>query len=120
MQNEQRPGLHNPPETMCGIAGILKFEGDAKRPEFAKAIRGMTGLMQRRGPDDEGYFSSEDGRLDLGFRRLSILDLTEADLRPFRVGRDSLAPIAEIPLPVQPPRDEPPPPKKPGGPGGSR
>ena len=27
-----------------------------------------------------------------------VLDLTEADLRPFRVGRDSLAPITELPL----------------------
>jgi general secretion pathway protein D len=48
---------------------------------------------------------------------IRVLDLTEADLRPFRVGRDSLAPIAEIPLPVEPPKEEQPP-KKPGGPGG--
>jgi general secretion pathway protein D len=34
-----------------------------------------------------------------------VLDLTEADLRPFRVGRDSLAPIAELPLlPVEAPK----------------
>jgi len=37
---------------------------------------------------------------------IRVLDLTEADLRPFRVGRDSLAPIAELPpLPVaEPPK----------------
>ena len=37
---------------------------------------------------------------------IRVLDLTEADLRPFRVGRDSLAPIAEIPLPlpIEPPK----------------
>jgi len=58
---------------------------------------------------------------------IRVLDLTEADLRPFRVGRDSLAPITELPLlPIEPPKeppkaDEPVPPKKPGGgPGGSR
>jgi general secretion pathway protein D len=39
---------------------------------------------------------------------IRILDLTEADLRPFRVGRDSLAPLAEVPLPIEPPRPEPP------------
>src|SRR5205814_1143828 len=50
---------------------------------------------------------------------IRVLDLTEADLRPFRVGRDSLAPLAEIPLPVEPPKEEPPPVKKPGGPGGT-
>jgi general secretion pathway protein D len=58
---------------------------------------------------------------------IRVLDLTEADLRPFRVGRDSLAPIAELPLlPLEPPKPaEPPKPdelaapavsiKKPGG-----
>ena len=36
---------------------------------------------------------------------IRVLDLTEADLRPFRVGRDSLAPIAELPLPpAEPPK----------------
>jgi general secretion pathway protein D len=54
---------------------------------------------------------------------IRVLDLTEADLRPFRVGRDSLAPIAEMPLPVEPPKPpEPPkaeePVKKPAGRGG--
>jgi general secretion pathway protein D len=57
---------------------------------------------------------------------IRVLDLTEADLRAFRVGRDSLAPIAELPQPVEPPREPPKPedrpqpgqpPKKPGGQG---
>ena len=44
---------------------------------------------------------------------LQRLDLTEADLRPFRVGRDSLAPITELPvLPLEAPRP-PEPPKEP-------
>jgi hypothetical protein len=55
---------------------------------------------------------------------IRVLDLTEADLRPFRVGRDSLAPILELPLPiVEPPKppelpkveENPLAPKKPGG-----
>jgi general secretion pathway protein D len=58
---------------------------------------------------------------------IRILDLTEADLRPFRVGRDSIGGLAELPLPVEPPRPPEPPkvdepaavnpllPKKPGG-----
>jgi general secretion pathway protein D len=65
---------------------------------------------------------------------IRVLDLSEADLRPFRVGRDSLAPITELPvLPLEAPRPQEPPkpedpnapanplaPKKPGGPGGVR
>jgi general secretion pathway protein D len=51
---------------------------------------------------------------------IRVLDLTEVDLRPFRVGRDSLAPITELPAleppkPPEPPKDEAVPPKKPGG-----
>ena len=45
-----------------------------------------------------------------------VMAVTEADLRPFRVGRDSLAPLAELPLPIEIPRPEDAPPKKPGGP----
>ena len=53
---------------------------------------------------------------------IRVLDLSEADLRPFRVGRDSLAPITELP-PLEPPRPQEPPKeeaaavpvKKPGG-----
>ena len=37
---------------------------------------------------------------------IRVLDLTEADLRPFRVGRDSVAPLTELPLPVELPRQE--------------
>ena len=32
---------------------------------------------------------------------IRVLDLTEEDLRPFRVGRDSLAPLVEFPLPIE-------------------
>jgi asparagine synthase (glutamine-hydrolysing) len=42
----------------------------------------MTQLMHRRGPDDKGFFTSGDGRLALGFRRLAILDLTDAGHQP--------------------------------------
>src|SRR4029453_18109671 len=42
---------------------------------------------------------------------IRVLNLTEADLRPFRVGRDSLGPLAELPLPLEAPR--PPEPPKP-------
>ena len=40
---------------------------------------------------------------------IRVLDLTEADLRPFRVGRDSITPLSELPLPVELPRPPEPP-----------
>jgi general secretion pathway protein D len=38
---------------------------------------------------------------------IRVLDLTESDLRSFRVGRDAVAPLTELPLPVDVPRPEP-------------
>ena len=40
---------------------------------------------------------------------IRVLDLTETDLRPFRVGRDSIAPLSELPLPIELPRPPEPP-----------
>jgi len=37
---------------------------------------------------------------------IRVLDLTETDLRSFRVGRDAVAPLTELPLPVELPRPE--------------
>jgi general secretion pathway protein D len=59
---------------------------------------------------------------------IRLLDLTEADLRPFRVGRDSLAPLSDLglpaliepPKPLEPPKEETPLIKKPDGRGGHR
>src|SRR5215472_8814691 len=57
---------------MCGITGQFNFiRGEPIEPE---TIRRMTATMVHRGPDDEGYFV--EGPLGLGFRRLSIIDLT--------------------------------------------
>src|SRR5204862_1747980 len=44
---------------------------------------------------------------------IRVLDLTETDLRPFRVGRDSIAPLSALPLPIAPaePIRQPDPPK---------
>jgi general secretion pathway protein D len=36
---------------------------------------------------------------------IRVLDLDEVDLRPFRVGRETVAPVLESPLPEAPPRD---------------
>lgn len=64
---------------MCGIYGELRFDGQSGRDEAI--TRASMALMSRRGPDDEGYWS--DGKhCSLGFRRLSILDLSPAGHQP--------------------------------------
>jgi asparagine synthase (glutamine-hydrolysing) len=55
---------------MCGIAGILHFDGLADAPQ---RVMRMTESIRHRGPDDDGFWSDRD--VSLGFRRLSILDL---------------------------------------------
>lgn len=68
---------------MCGIAGIIDAEAGSASAGRA-AVATMVGLMHRRGPDDEGHW--DDGRCFLGFRRLAILDLTEAGRQPMVSG----------------------------------
>jgi asparagine synthase (glutamine-hydrolysing) len=58
-------------EDMCGIAGKLLFDERAKVPE--SLIKRMCGVIAHRGPDDEGAYIQ--GRIGLGHRRLSIIDL---------------------------------------------
>src|SRR6266567_6866481 len=55
---------------MCGICGVVSFSGSE---DATALVRRMTPTMLHRGPDDEGYLSSEP--LALGMRRLSIIDL---------------------------------------------
>src|SRR6516225_4887777 len=55
---------------MCGIAGFLLRNGEAKAAE----VRAMTDVIRHRGPDDEGIYA--DGPCGIGMRRLSIIDLS--------------------------------------------
>jgi len=56
---------------MCGIAGVVQFERHAQID--TDVLRQMCAAMVHRGPDDEGIYSQ--GRVGLGVRRLSIIDL---------------------------------------------
>src|SRR6266704_3354409 len=56
---------------MCGIVGIL--HRDAERPVDPAVIRSMCDAIRHRGPDDDGLLV--EGRVGLGMRRLSIIDL---------------------------------------------
>src|ERR1051326_4057008 len=71
---------------MCGIGGILSFEGRASQHECHLAIAQMIRLMARRGPDSQGSWVSPDKRLALAFTRLSILDLSAAGDQPMLSG----------------------------------
>ncbi|MHC4549808.1 MAG: asparagine synthase (glutamine-hydrolyzing) [Planctomycetota bacterium] len=77
---------------MCGIAGLVHFDG---RPVDVEVLIRMTRTLEHRGPDEEGYFVNRPrrelgaagvplhglagetgaGNAGLGHRRLSIIDL---------------------------------------------
>jgi asparagine synthase (glutamine-hydrolysing) len=57
---------------MCGIAGQFNFQ--RREPVERATIVRMARSIAHRGPDDEGFFIA--GPVGLGFRRLSIIDLT--------------------------------------------
>jgi len=57
---------------MCGICGIYNY-GTRKEIQHT-TIKKMTDVINHRGPDEDGYFI--DKRIGLGFRRLSIVDIT--------------------------------------------
>ena len=67
---------------MCGITGIWTADASAGRPEFTEAVRRMTRLLVRRGPDDEGHWSDPAGHASFGFRRLAIIDPTPSGHQP--------------------------------------
>ncbi len=66
---------------MCGIAGIFAYHYPAV-PVDRNELRGIRDHMAARGPDGTGEWFSEDGRVGLGHRRLSIIDLSERAAQP--------------------------------------
>jgi asparagine synthase (glutamine-hydrolysing) len=63
---------------MCGITGYISLDNTITQSDLKKA----TSLIQYRGPDAEGFYFSEDNKVGLGHRRLSILDLSVTANQP--------------------------------------
>jgi asparagine synthase (glutamine-hydrolysing) len=64
---------------MCGIAGRLGLGPDDQLDPRAAALRGA---LRHRGPDDEGTYQADQGRVLLVQTRLAILDLSSAGHQP--------------------------------------
>ena len=74
---------------MCGINGVFAY-ADAAPPVGIDEIRRVRDHMAARGPDAKGEWVSANGKLGLGHRRLSIIDLdTRAD-QPMQLADASL------------------------------
>src|SRR5579875_2036336 len=65
---------------MCGITGFIDFASQSAESDLIR----MSGALIHRGPDDEGIslFQTPFCQVGLGFRRLSILDLSKRGHQP--------------------------------------
>src|SRR3989440_7273910 len=66
---------------MCGIAAIFGHGVDAP-PVDRDELIAIRDRMIHRGPDGEGLWISQDRRVGLAHRRLTIVDLTDAGSQP--------------------------------------
>lgn len=66
---------------MCGIVGSLLFKHSTTRITEPFLVR-MRDTMVHRGPDGSGVWVSQDGRVGLAHRRLSIIDLSGHAAQP--------------------------------------
>lgn len=66
---------------MCGVVGALTFQNGEYQVTEPYIVQ-MRDVMAHRGPDGAGVWISEDARVGLGNRRLSIIDLAETANQP--------------------------------------
>eukprot|EP00172_Hildenbrandia_rubra_P002398 Plantae.Rhodophyta-Hildenbrandia_rubra.ctg32237.p1 GENE.Plantae.Rhodophyta-Hildenbrandia_rubra.ctg32237~~Plantae.Rhodophyta-Hildenbrandia_rubra.ctg32237.p1 ORF type:complete len:556 (-),score=96.44 Plantae.Rhodophyta-Hildenbrandia_rubra.ctg32237:1176-2843(-) len=57
---------------MCGIFAVIGSK--LSKEELERLVKSCTSKLTHRGPDDSGFFVSDDGWCALGFARLSIVD----------------------------------------------
>lgn len=75
---------------MCGIVGFLDPDRRIAPKRYDAIAGAMADRLAHRGPDDRGVWSDADAGVALGFRRLSILDLSPAGHQPMRSGDGNL------------------------------
>ncbi len=63
---------------MCGFCGVVNVEG----PSWSSTVDRMTDALERRGPDDAGRWFAPGGGIELGFRRLAVIDPSPAGHQP--------------------------------------
>src|SRR5438067_6819710 len=75
---------------MCGINAIYAYRSSAPAVDFDELIRTRE-AMHTRGPDAGGAWLSDDGRVGLGHRRLSIIDVSERANQPMHSAEGDMA-----------------------------
>lgn len=83
---------------MCGITGFLGLAGLRDPIKARITLERMTDVLAHRGPDADGLWQSVDGHVNLGHRRLSIIDLSSTGAQPMTLadGRYTIVYNGEI------------------------
>jgi asparagine synthase (glutamine-hydrolysing) len=71
---------------MCGIAGFIHLNNQSVEGG-SKILACMGELLAHRGPDGEGSWLDDSGKVGLAHRRLAIIDLSSSGAQPMK-GRD--------------------------------
>ena len=69
-------------QNMCGFAGVIDIKHAFEAPMLEDCARDMASRIAARGPDDEGVFLDKKAGFAVGFRRLSIIDLSDYGHQP--------------------------------------
>jgi asparagine synthase (glutamine-hydrolysing) len=75
---------------MCGIAGAFQYAAGEPSPALAGEVAVVRESMAARGPDGKGEWSSADGAVVLGHRRLAVIDLSERGAQPMHSAEHGL------------------------------
>jgi asparagine synthase (glutamine-hydrolysing) len=67
---------------MCGITGFVDISRNNDQTSIQATIARMMEPIRHRGPDDSGHWMDAQSGIALGFRRLSILDLSPTGRQP--------------------------------------
>ena len=63
---------------MCGFAGFYSKD----EIDYSKVLQKITSAINHRGPDDTKYYLNKEQNLFVGFKRLSIIDLSNNGMQP--------------------------------------
>jgi asparagine synthase (glutamine-hydrolysing) len=67
---------------MCGLTGFVHRSGEGTVQQVTDVVARMACTLTHRGPDDSGTWVAPDASVALGFRRLSIIDLSQLGHQP--------------------------------------
>lgn len=69
---------------MCGFSGFIDLKARFSDEALGRLAADMAATLEHRGPDDAGTWAEASAGIALGFRRLSIMDLSPAGHQPMQ------------------------------------